>query len=80
MLACGHDGFHRACIEEWLRKEASCPVCRHEFRRPLNGCCRALGNCALTGLCLYSGFMISVWFTYALYLLAAQLQKFVFCD
>ena len=29
-LLCGHM-FHQKCIEEWLQKEESCPLCREEF-------------------------------------------------
>merc|ERR1719215_1764403 len=28
-LACGH-GFHASCIQRWLRKNASCPLCKAE--------------------------------------------------
>ncbi|KAI8470371.1 MAG: hypothetical protein J3K34DRAFT_368518, partial [Monoraphidium minutum] len=27
-LPCGHS-YHAACIDEWLRKSAVCPLCKH---------------------------------------------------
>lgn len=29
--ACGHN-FHGGCLEEWLRINPRCPVCRHDIR------------------------------------------------
>ena len=31
---CGHH-FHRTCLRRWLRRQASCPVCRAEVDRTL---------------------------------------------
>ena len=30
ILECGHK-FHRKCIEDWLKKETNCPICRMKF-------------------------------------------------
>ena len=30
VLECGHK-FHRKCIEDWLKKEQNCPICRMKF-------------------------------------------------
>ena len=30
VLECGHK-FHRKCIEDWLKKQESCPFCRMKF-------------------------------------------------
>ena len=30
ILECGHK-FHRKCIEDWLKKQANCPICRMQF-------------------------------------------------
>ena len=27
-LSCGHDLFHRKCINDWLKKETKCPLCK----------------------------------------------------
>ena len=29
-LLCGHE-FHQTCIEEWFKREETCPLCRDEF-------------------------------------------------
>lgn len=33
VLACAHR-FHAACIEPWLRRSATCPLCRHPCEKP----------------------------------------------
>ena len=30
MLPCGHS-FHQACIMEWVKTKANCPMCRYEL-------------------------------------------------
>ena len=30
-LPCGHL-YHRPCIEEWLQKKCTCPICRYELK------------------------------------------------
>ena len=32
-LSCGHSCFCAECIEEWLARESTCPICRQEVRR-----------------------------------------------
>ena len=29
-MPCGHF-FHRQCLEQWLRNDASCPICKHRI-------------------------------------------------
>ena len=31
MLCCGR-GFHRKCIQEWLKKKTNCPLCKTDLR------------------------------------------------
>ena len=34
ILPCGHDTFHRHCIDDWLKKRnRSCPLCRHNVTK-----------------------------------------------
>ncbi|KAK3088031.1 hypothetical protein FSP39_013725 [Pinctada imbricata] len=30
-LPCKHE-FHAACVKEWLKRNASCPICRHDLK------------------------------------------------
>lgn len=30
-LPCKHD-YHAACVKEWLKRNASCPICRHDMK------------------------------------------------
>ncbi|KAH9500017.1 hypothetical protein Btru_076172 [Bulinus truncatus] len=32
ILPCGHE-FHKTCVDEWLKKAPTCPICRERIRR-----------------------------------------------
>ncbi|XP_052191908.1 RING-H2 finger protein ATL80-like [Diospyros lotus] len=43
MPNCGHN-FHLACIDEWLRKQATCPICRLPLQEMKHARSAALGG------------------------------------
>ena len=37
-LLCGHDDFHKNCINQCLKKKNSCPLCRADFSTRTDPC------------------------------------------
>lgn len=45
---CGH-GFHRDCVDVWLRSRASCPSCRQSLTVSAPPVCERCSNCKSSG-------------------------------
>lgn len=35
-LSCCNNTFHKTCIDKWLKKNSTCPACRHDFLKKSN--------------------------------------------